>query len=77
MEAEYRPSGRSDMAMNAVKRQRISAGITQQELAEKSGVKLRMIQAYEQNYQDISKAEAGSVLRLARALSCSVEDLLA
>lgn len=66
-----------DMAMNAVKRQRKSAGITQQELAEKSGVKLRMIQAYEQNYQDISKAEAGSMLRLARALSCSVEDLLA
>lgn len=63
-------------AMNALKRQRKSAGLTQQELAEKSGVKLRMIQAYEQNYQDISKAEVGSMIRLAKALSCSVEDLL-
>ena len=52
-------------------------GLTQQELARRSGVKLRMIQAYEQNYQDISKAEVGSVLKLAKALSCSVEDLLA
>ena len=52
-------------------------GLTQQELARRSGVKLRMIQAYEQNYQDISKAEVGSVIKLAKALSCSVEDLLA
>ena len=50
--------------------------LTQQELAGRSGVKLRMIQAYEQNYQDISKAEVGSMIRLAKALSCSVEDLL-
>ena len=63
-------------APNALKRQRKCAGLTQQELAGRSGVKLRMIQAYEHNYQDISKAEAGSVLRLAKALSCSVEDLL-
>lgn len=63
-------------SMNSLKRQRMSAGLTQQELAGRSGVKLRMIQAYEQNYQDISKAEVGSIIRLAKALSCSVEDLL-
>lgn len=62
-------------AVNQLKRRRKLSGMTQQELAEKSGVKLRMIQAYEQNYQDISRAEVGSVLRLARALSCNVEDL--
>lgn len=66
-----------DRSRNSLKRQRESAGLTQQELARRSGVKLRMIQAYEQNYQDISKAEVGSVIRLAKALSCSVEDLLA
>lgn len=65
-----------DKSMNSLKRQRKSAGMTQLELAERSGVKLRMIQAYEQNYQDISKAEVGSMIRLAKALSCSVEDLL-
>ena len=37
-------------SLNSLKRQRKSAGLTQQELAERSGVKLRMIQAYEQNY---------------------------
>lgn len=68
---EYRNS-----SMNPLKRQRKSAGLTQQELAERSGVKLRMIQAYEQNYQDISKAEVGSIIRLAKTLSCKVEDLL-
>lgn len=65
-----------DKSLNSLKRQRKSAGLTQQELAGRSGVKLRMIQAYEQNYQDISKAEVGSIIRLAKALSCSVEDLL-
>ena len=63
-------------SLNSLKRQRMSAGLTQQELAGRSEVKLRMIQAYEQNYQDISKAEVGSIIRLAKALSCSVEDLL-
>lgn len=65
-----------DKSLNSLKRQRKSAGMTQLVLAERSEVKLRMIQAYEQNYQDISKAEVGSIIRLAKALSCSVEDLL-
>ena len=55
---------------------RTDLNMTQKELAARSGVSLRMIQAYEQNYQDISKAEAGTLLKLARTLSCSVEDLL-
>ena len=63
-------------SVNSLKRQRKSAGLTQQQLTERSRVKLRMIQAYEQNYQDISKAEVGSIIRLAKALSCKVEDLL-
>ncbi|MBO7637321.1 MAG: helix-turn-helix transcriptional regulator [Paludibacteraceae bacterium] len=46
---------------------------TQKELAELSGVTLRMIQAYEQGDQDILKAEAGTVFALARVLGCSAE----
>ena len=69
--AEYK--GKS---VNPLKRQRRSAGLTQKELAERSGVKLRMIKAYEQNYQDISKAEALSVIKLAKVLKCLPEDLL-
>ena len=69
--AEYK--GKS---VNPLKRQRKSAGLTQKELAERSGVKVRMIKAYEQGNQDISKAEAMSVIKLARALKCLPEDLL-
>lgn len=69
--AEYRKK-----AVNPLKRQRKSAGLTQKELAERSGVKVRMIKAYEQGYQDISKAEALSVIKLARVLNCHPEDLL-
>lgn len=61
---------------SSLKRQRRLVGLTQQELSDRSGVKLRMIQAYEQKYQDISKAEVATVIRLARALSCDVEDLI-
>ena len=69
--AEYKGT-----SVNPLKRQRKSAGLTQKELAERSGVKVRMIKAYEQGNQDISKAEARSVIKLARALNCLPEDLL-
>ena len=36
--------------MNKLKQIRESRGLSQSELAEKSGVKKRMIQAYEQDY---------------------------
>jgi DNA-binding XRE family transcriptional regulator len=50
--------------------------LSQSELAEKSGVSLRSIQMYEQGNKDINKASVESVLKLARALNCKVEDLL-
>ena len=46
---------------------------TQKELAELSGVTLRMIQAYEQGDQDILKAEAQTVFALSRVLGCAPE----
>ena len=59
-----------------LKRQRKIAGLTQKQLAELAGVKIRMIQAYEQYDQDISKAEVATVMRLSKCLGCSVEDLI-
>lgn len=55
---------------------RKSRGFTQKELAERSGVSLRMIQAYEQKDQDIQRAEAAAVAAISRALGCRMEDLL-
>lgn len=66
----------SETGIPSLKRQRKSAGFTQQELSERSGVSLRMIRAYEQNKQDISKAESEAVLNLASVLGCSPYSLL-
>lgn len=63
--------------MNNLKRVRTEKGMSQSDLAEASGVSVRMIQHYEQGVRDINKAEALSVLRLADALGCDVRDILA
>ena len=50
--------------------------MTQSQLAEKSGVSLRLIQAYEQGYKDINKAQVVTVLQLAEALDCDVYEII-
>ena len=55
---------------------RKSIGYSQKELAEKSGVSLRMIQQYEQRAKDINKAAGINLLSLAQTLGCRVEDLM-
>lgn len=51
-------------------------GYTQSMLAQKSGVSLRTIQQYESHARDISKASGQTLMMLARALECSVEDIV-
>lgn len=59
-----------------LKRIRSTYGCTQAELAEISGVSLRSIQMYEQRNKDINKASVDTIYRLARALGCTMEDLI-
>ena len=59
-----------------LKRIRTAYGCTQAGLAEQSGVTLRSIQMYEQRHKDINKASAETLYRIAKALGCSIEDLL-
>ncbi len=59
-----------------LKRIRITYGFTQLELAERSGVSLRSIQMYEQRNKNINKASADTMYRLAKALGCTMEDLI-
>ena len=66
---------RTESASN-LQRIRKASGMTQKKLAESSGAALRMIQLYEQRRQDINKAQAVTIARVARALGCEVEDLL-
>lgn len=50
-------------------------GLTRAELAETSGVNLRMIQKYENGEKDLSKAAYVTVYALASALEVNTEDL--
>lgn len=55
---------------------RTLAGLSQSELAAQADVPVRTIQQYEQRQKDINKAQAVTLLRLARTLNCKVEDLM-
>ena len=60
----------------ALQQVRKAGGYSQRELAEKSGVALRMIQQYEQRAKDINKASGITLWALAKTLGCQMEDLL-
>ena len=55
---------------------RMAATLRPAQLAVISGVPVRSIQQYEQRRKDLTKAAAETVAAQARALICSVEDLL-
>lgn len=59
-----------------LKIRRTRLNFSQNDLAESSGVPLRMIQQYEQRKRDINRARADYVLMLSRSLSCDVADLM-
>lgn len=62
--------------MSKLKDYRKKAGLTQPELAEKVGISHRTLQDYEQGQKPLEGARAITVLRMAKILDCSVEDLL-
>ena len=59
-----------------LQKRRKDARLTQKELAERSGVKLRMVQQYEMRAKNINKAAAETLQQLAQVLCCTMEDLL-
>lgn len=59
-----------------LKRIRTAYGCTQAALADQSGITLRSIQMYEQRRKDINKASAETLYRIAKALGCTIEDLI-
>lgn len=62
--------------MSKLKSIREAAGLTQSELAAKSGVTLRMIRAYEQGTKDINRAQVATVIQLAEALGCDIKAII-
>jgi len=59
-----------------LRRIRRAVGLSQSQLATLAGVNVRNIQLYEQRVQDINHATATTLARIARVLSCSIEDLM-
>lgn len=59
-----------------LKKIRENCGLSQSELAVRSGIHIRNIQMYEQRQNDINKAQARTLQSLSRVLGCSMEDLL-
>ena len=55
---------------------RKGSGMSQSELAKKAEVSVRTLQALETGARDIDKVSVLTALKLARALGCSIEDIL-
>lgn len=55
---------------------RIKRGLSQYQLAEKSGVNVRRLQNYEQGHRNINGAHLSILLDLAVALDCGLDDIL-
>ena len=60
---------------NLLKRARKNAGLTQQEIAQMTGVPLRVIQSYEQGQRSLENASLENVWRLCQAIGCQIEDI--
>ena len=59
-----------------LKRLRIAAGFTQEQLSEISGVNIKSLASYEQTNEKLAKASVKTVIKLADSLGCTVEDLI-
>lgn len=66
----------SGLAPTNLQLYRHMANLSQRELAQISNVHLRNIQMYEQRQNDINKAQGVTLLALARALHCNIENIL-
>ena len=55
---------------------RESRGMSQKDLADKSGIPKRMIQAYEQGYRDINGAKLAKLVTFCIALECHLSEVV-
>lgn len=61
---------------NKLKIMRESKGLSQAQLAEKSGIQLRTLQYYEQDQLDFDHCKIEKILSVALVLECNIEDIL-
>lgn len=63
-------------APTKLKSMRIMAGLSQTELAEKANINKRTLQAYEQGYKPLDNTGIDTLLKVALALKCPIEDII-
>lgn len=61
--------------VSKLKRVRKKCGVTQEQLANESGVSINTIRAYERGSKDLNKAQFDIIMKLAKALKCEISDL--
>lgn len=65
--------------MHKIKQMRLQAGMSQSQLAEKSGISVRVLQNYEAEgtaHRDFDCANLSTILRVCIALGCSLENII-
>lgn len=62
--------------MNKLQAARQNAGLSQSQLAERSGISLSTLQKYERDAKDINGAKLLTLLKLKVAIGCRLEDIL-
>lgn len=64
------------MAQTKLQEVRKAVGLSQSQLAERAGIPLRTLQHYEIGDKNIRKAAVDTVLALAEALGCSINEII-
>lgn len=59
-----------------LKEMRQSRGLSQSQLAEKTGINVRTLQHYEQGSKNFDHARIDTILRVCIALGCKLEDII-
>ena len=62
--------------MTQLQMKRQATGMSQSELARKAEISVRTLQSLETGARNIDKVSVLTALKLARALGCSIEDIL-
>lgn len=75
-EQVVRKSRTTEKPKTKIKAARLKAGLSQSELAEKADIKLRSLQSYEQGYKSFDNARLETILKVALACGCRLEDLI-
>lgn len=62
--------------MTKLKLKRKEAGLTQAQLAEKTGLNVRVIQHYEQGSKTFDNARIDKILKVCNALNCRFDEII-